>query len=91
MEKLLYNRALFVITSILVLIGLALQAAEYIDLPIIIIPSSVLYIIWLFILIKNKNTEKISYEKTTSSITAYSTCVFLQFKKSQKDFKKNGI
>ena len=56
MKKLLYNRALFVITSILVLIGLALQAAEYIDLPIIIIPSSVLYIIWLFILIKNKNT-----------------------------------
>ena len=49
------NRTLFVITSILVLTGLTLQAAEYIDIPIIIIPSSVLYIIWLFILMKNKN------------------------------------
>jgi hypothetical protein len=55
MKKLLYNRALFVITSILVVASTILQAAEYIDLAIIIIPSSVLYIIWLFILMKNKN------------------------------------
>ncbi len=54
MKKLLYNRTLFVITTILVLTGSALQASEYIDYPIIIIPLSVLYIIWLFILIKNK-------------------------------------
>ena len=55
MKKFLYNRPLFIITSILVVIGSTLQAAEYIDLPIIIISSSVLYLIWLFILIKNKN------------------------------------
>ncbi len=55
MKKLLYNRPLFIITSILVLIGLTLQVAEYIDLPIIIIPSSLLYLIWLFVLMKNKN------------------------------------
>jgi len=54
MKKLLYNRSLFIITSILVLTGLILQTAQYIDLSIIIIPVSVLYIIWLFILIKNK-------------------------------------
>ncbi len=55
MKKLLYNRSLFIITSILILTSLILQTAEYIDLSIIIIPASVLYIIWLFILIKNKN------------------------------------
>jgi len=57
MKKLLYNRSLFIITSILVLTGLILQTAEYIDLSIIIIPASVLYIIWLFILIKIKNNK----------------------------------
>jgi len=55
MKKLLYNRTLFIITSILVLTGSTLQAAEFIDLAIIIIPLSVLYIIWLFILMKSKN------------------------------------
>jgi hypothetical protein len=54
MKKLLYNRTLFVITTILVLTGSILQVSEYIDYPIIIIPLSVLYIIWLFILIKSK-------------------------------------
>ena len=55
MKKPLFNRTLFVITPILVLTGSVLQASEYIDYPIIIIPLSVLYIIWLFILIKSKN------------------------------------
>ena len=58
MKKLLYNRPLFIITSILVLTGLTLQAADYIDIPIIIIPSSILYIIWLFILIKKTKENK---------------------------------
>ena len=54
MKKLLYNCTFFIFSSIIVITGSTLQAGEYIDLPIIVIPLSTLYIIWLFVLINNK-------------------------------------
>mgnify|MGYP001581158354 FL=1 len=73
MKKLLFNRPLLVIISIVVLTGTILQTIEYIDLATIIIPLSLLYIIWLFLLIKSKfkpimiNFDKNSYEISSIS------------------------
>ena len=55
MNKILYNQKLFIIISIVVLGALILTTLEYIDLGLLIIPITLTYLAWLFILIRLKN------------------------------------
>ena len=58
MKKILYNKTLFIIATVIVLASLILSTLEYIDLGLLIIPMVLPYLIWLFILMilvkKNK-------------------------------------
>ncbi len=55
MNKILHNQNLFIILTVVVLGTLVLTILEYIDLGLLIIPISLPYLAWLFILIKQKN------------------------------------
>ena len=57
MKKILYNRTLFIIATLLVIAELILSTLEYIDLGLFIIPIILLYIVWLFILAKSVQNE----------------------------------
>ena len=57
MKKILYNRTLFIIATLLVIAELILSTLEYIDLGLFIIPFILLYLIWLFILAKSVQNE----------------------------------
>lgn len=61
MQKILYNKTLFIIATVIVLASLILSTLEYIDLGLLIIPMVLPYLIWLFILMrlvkKNKEIE----------------------------------
>ena len=57
MKKILYNRTLFIIATLLVIAELILSTLEYIDLGLFIIPFILLYLIWLFILIRSVQNE----------------------------------
>ena len=52
MKKILYNKTLFFITTIIVLASLILSTLEYIDLGLLIIPMVLPYLIWLFMLMR---------------------------------------
>ena len=52
MNKILYNKTLFTIISVIVLGSLILSTLEYIDLGLLIIPMVLPYLIWLFILMR---------------------------------------
>ena len=52
MKKILYNKTLFFITTVIVLASLILSTLEYIDLGLLIIPMVLPYLIWLFILMR---------------------------------------
>ena len=52
MKKILYNKTLFIVTTIIVLAALILSTLEYIDLGLLIIPMVLPYLIWLFILMR---------------------------------------
>tara|TARA_B100001029_G_C14989499_1_gene411152 strand:+ start:512 stop:685 length:174 start_codon:yes stop_codon:yes gene_type:complete len=57
MKKILYNRTLFIIATLLVIAELILSTLEYIDLGLFIIPIILLYVVWLFILAKSAQNE----------------------------------
>tara|TARA_B100001750_G_C15005393_1_gene349522 strand:+ start:305 stop:490 length:186 start_codon:yes stop_codon:yes gene_type:complete len=61
MKKILYNKTLFFVATVIVLASLILSTLEYIDLGLLIIPMVLPYLIWLFILMrlvkKNKEIE----------------------------------
>ena len=57
MKKILYNRTLFIIATLLVIAELILSTLEYIDLGLFIIPIILLYVVWLFILAKSVKNE----------------------------------
>lgn len=57
MKKILYNRTLFIIATLLVIAELILSTLEYIDLGLFIIPIILLYVVWLFILAKSVQNE----------------------------------
>ena len=57
MKKILYNRTLFIIATILEIAELILSTLEYIDLGLFIIPIILLYVVWLFILAKSAQNE----------------------------------
>ena len=57
MKKILYNKTLFVIATVLVIAELILSTLEYIDLGLYIFPIILLYVIWLFILAKSVKNE----------------------------------
>ena len=52
MNKILYNKTLFTIISVIVLGSLILSTLEYIDLGLLLIPMVLPYLIWLFILMR---------------------------------------
>ena len=52
MNKILYNKTLFIIATVIVLGSLILSTLEYIDLGLLIIPMVLPYLIWLFILMR---------------------------------------
>ena len=52
MNKILYNKTLFIIATVIVLASLILSTLEYIDLGLLIIPMVLPYLIWLFILMR---------------------------------------
>ena len=52
MKKILYNKTLFIIATVIVLASLILSTLEYIDLGLLIIPMVLPYLIWLFMLIR---------------------------------------
>ena len=52
MKKILYNKTLFIIATVIVLASLILSTLEYIDLGLLIIPMVLPYLIWLFILMR---------------------------------------
>jgi len=52
MKKILYNKTLFIIATVIVLASLILSTLEYIDLGFLIIPMVLPYLIWLFILMR---------------------------------------
>ena len=49
MKKILYNKTLFFVATVIVLASLILSTLEYIDLGLLIIPMVLPYLIWLFI------------------------------------------
>jgi len=57
MKKILYNKTLFVIATVLVIAELILSTLEYIDLGLYIFPIILLYVVWLFILAKSVKNE----------------------------------
>ena len=57
MKKILYNKTLFIIATVLVIAELILSTLEYIDLGLFIIPIILLYVVWLFILAKSSQNE----------------------------------
>ena len=57
MKKILYNKTLFVIATVLVIAELILSTLEYIDLGLYIFPIIILYVVWLFILAKSVQNE----------------------------------
>ena len=52
MKKLLYNKTLFFVATVIVLASLILSTLEYIDLGLLIIPMVLPYLIWLFVLMR---------------------------------------
>ena len=52
MKKILYNKTLFFVSTVIVLAALILSTLEYIDLGLLIIPMVLAYLIWLFILMR---------------------------------------
>ena len=52
MKKILYNKTLFFVATVIVLGSLILSTLEYIDLGLLIIPMVLPYLIWLFILMR---------------------------------------
>ena len=52
MKKILYNKTLFFVATVIVLASLILSTLEYIDLGLLIIPIVLPYLIWLFILMR---------------------------------------
>ena len=52
MKKILYNKTLFIIATVIVLASLILSTLEYIDLGLLIIPMVLPYLLWLFILMR---------------------------------------
>ena len=52
MKKILYNKTLFIIATVIVLASLILSTLEYIDLGLLLIPMVLPYLIWLFILMR---------------------------------------
>ena len=57
MKKILYNKTLFIIATVLVIAELILSTLEYIDLGLYIFPIILLYVVWLFILAKSVQKE----------------------------------
>ena len=57
MKKILYNKTLFIIATVLVIAELILSTLEYIDLGLYIFPIIILYVVWLFILAKSVKNE----------------------------------
>jgi len=55
MKKIIYNRTLFVITTVIVLATLILGSLDYIDIGLLVIPLVIPYLYWLFKLIKTVN------------------------------------
>ena len=55
MKKILYNRPLFNIVTVIVLATLILGSLEYIDVGLLIIPIVLPYLIWLFKLMRSEN------------------------------------
>jgi len=53
MKKIIYNRNLFVMATIIVLAVLILSSLEYIDLGLWIIPVALPYLFWLFRLMRS--------------------------------------
>ena len=58
MKKILYNKTLFIIATVIVLASLILSTLEYIDLGLLIIPMVLPYLIWLFILMRLGKKQK---------------------------------
>ena len=52
MKKILYNKTLFFVSTVIVLAALILSTLEYIDLGLLIIPMVLPYLIWLFMLMR---------------------------------------
>ena len=52
MNKILYNKTLFIIATVIVLGSLILSTLEYIDLGLLLIPMVLPYLIWLFIIMR---------------------------------------
>ena len=52
MKKLLYNKTLFFVATVIVLASLILSTLEYIDLGLLIVPMVLPYLIWLFMLMR---------------------------------------
>ena len=52
MKKILYNKTLFFVSTVIVLAALILSTLEYIDLGLLIIPMVLPYLIWLFVLMR---------------------------------------
>ena len=52
MNKILYNKTLFIIVSVIVLGLFILSNLEYIEIALLIIPIVLPYLIWLFILMR---------------------------------------
>ena len=55
MKKIIYNRTLFVISTVLVLTTLILGTLDYIDVGLLVIPLVLPYLFWLFKLIRTVN------------------------------------
>jgi len=55
MKKILYNRPLFVIVTVIVLTTLIIGSLEYVDVGLLIIPIVLPYLIWLFKLMRSRN------------------------------------
>ena len=58
MNKILYNKTLFIIATVIVLGSLILSTLEYIDLGLLLIPMVLPYLIWLFILMRLVKKQK---------------------------------
>jgi len=57
MKKILYNKTLFIIATVIVLASLILSTLEYIDLGLLIVPMVLPYLIWLFMLMRLGKTQ----------------------------------
>ena len=52
MKKILYNKTLFFVSTVIVLAALILSTLEYIDLGLLIVPMVLPYLVWLFMLMR---------------------------------------